>query len=166
MQIESIEIDKLAEDPNNARLHNPRNLWAIKGSLAKFGQQKPIVVDKNNVVIAGNGTLRAAKDLGWQSIDIVRTELEGYQAAAFALADNRTSELAEWDLVQLKETVDSLKLNELEIDELAFDFDYSFDDEPEGKDYTKVNKEYSEDDFNNFEHKCPKCGFEYDEKGK
>lgn len=66
-------------------------------SLRRFGQQKPIVVDSKGVVRAGNGTLEAAKRLGWEVIDCVKTSLEGSDAIAYAIADNRTAELAEWD---------------------------------------------------------------------
>ena len=74
MKVESVAIDTLTLDPANARKHDEKNLSAIKGSLARFGQQKPIVVDHNGVVIAGNGTLEAAMALGWGSINVVRTE--------------------------------------------------------------------------------------------
>lgn len=62
MKTELISIVDLQLDPHNSRKHPDKNLAAIKGSLSKFGQQKPIVIDKNNVVIAGNGTLQAAKE--------------------------------------------------------------------------------------------------------
>jgi ParB-like chromosome segregation protein Spo0J len=97
MQLERIEISKLSNDPANARKHPERNLEAIVASLRRFGQQKPIVIDKSNVVRAGNGTIEAAKQLGWTHIDCVRTSLESSDAIAYAIADNRTSELAEWD---------------------------------------------------------------------
>ena len=97
MTIESVPIDTIHADPANARRHPQRNLDAIKSSLARFGQQKPIVVDGRQVVRAGNGTLAAAKALGWTHVNIVRTELIGVEATAFAIADNRTAELAEWD---------------------------------------------------------------------
>lgn len=61
-----------------------KNIEAIKGSLAKFGQQKPIVVNKDNVVVAGNGTLEAARQLGWKEINVVRTNLTGAELTAFA----------------------------------------------------------------------------------
>jgi hypothetical protein len=93
-----LPIDSLHEDPDNARTHNERNLSAIKSSLAHFGQQKPIVVDDKGCVIAGNGTLVAAKALGWTTIAAVRSTLVGESSKrAYALADNRTAELAEWD---------------------------------------------------------------------
>ncbi len=95
--LEKVAITKLSADPGNVRKHGARNLEAIKASLRRFGQQKPIVVDANNVVRAGNGTLAAAVELGWKEIAIVRTQLADADAVAYAIADNRTAELAEWD---------------------------------------------------------------------
>jgi len=60
---------ELSLDPANVRKHDRRNLDAIKASLRKFGQQKPIVVDTKGIVLAGNGTLTAAKELGWSEIE-------------------------------------------------------------------------------------------------
>jgi len=56
MTVESLPITTLHLDPANARLHSPRNLEAIKSSLHRFGQQKPIVIDARNIVRAGNGS--------------------------------------------------------------------------------------------------------------
>ena len=97
MKTVSRKISDLSNDPANARKHNERNIDAIIASLRRFGQQKPIVVDSSGVVRAGNGTLEAAKRLGWESIDCVTTSLQGSDAIAYAIADNRTAELAEWD---------------------------------------------------------------------
>lgn len=116
---EVVKVSELFFDPSNARKHNPKNIEAIKSSLAKFGQQKPIVVAQNNIVIAGNGTLTAAKELGWDEITIVRSELKGSDATAFAIADNRTAELAEWEDHILKETLESLK-GDFDLAELGF----------------------------------------------
>src|SRR5438876_347960 len=97
MNLETVQISMLSEDPANARLHPTRNLDQIKASLRRFGQQKPIVVDATNTVRAGNGTLAAARALGWQTIQIVRSELAKTELTAYAIADNRSAELAEWD---------------------------------------------------------------------
>lgn len=97
LTVEMVPVVDLALDPANVRKHGPRNLDAIKASLLRFGQQKPIVVDGDGVVVAGNGTLAAARDMGWRDIYVVRTDLVGADAVAFAIADNRTAELAEWD---------------------------------------------------------------------
>ncbi|HEX4124251.1 MAG TPA: ParB N-terminal domain-containing protein [Tepidisphaeraceae bacterium] len=103
MTIETLPIDQVHADPANARRHPQRNLDAIMNSLARFGQQKPIVIDERNICRAGNGTLAAAKALGWKTINIVRTQLAGTEATAFGIADNRTAELAEWDTDVLKQ---------------------------------------------------------------
>lgn len=97
MEIQRMPLGDLSPDPSNARRHPERNLDAIIASLRKFGQQKPIVVDGRGIVVAGNGTFEAAKRLGWSEIAVVRTDLAGIEATAFAIADNRTAELASWD---------------------------------------------------------------------
>ena len=108
MKVESVPIATLSQDPANARKHDDKNLEAIKASLRRFGQQKPIVVDSSNVVRAGNGTLAAATALGWDSINVVQTDLQGSEATAYAIADNRTAELAEWDESVLAASLSSL----------------------------------------------------------
>ena len=122
MRTKKVKVETLSNDPANVRLHDSKNHDAIKASLQKFGQQKPIVVDRNGVVVAGNGTLAAAKDLGWKEISIVETDLEGVDATAFAIADNRTAELAAWDDEALAKTLASLQ-NDFDIDETLTGFD-------------------------------------------
>jgi hypothetical protein len=97
MKYETVKVADLSNDPANARKHGEKNIATIVASLRRFGQQKPIVVDSSGVVRAGNGTLEAARQLGWDTIEIQRTELTSSDAIAYAIADNRTSELAEWD---------------------------------------------------------------------
>ncbi len=156
----SKQISDLVFDPINARKHPTKNIEAIKGSLAKFGQQKPIVINDKNIVIAGNGTLAAAKELGWKNINCVVSDLDDLNQMAFALADNRTSELAEWDLDIVNQQLAQLEMNNFDVEVLMFDALPEFDE-------TKNNdvvgsKELDEDDFNEFNHKCPRCGFEFD----
>jgi site-specific DNA-methyltransferase (adenine-specific) len=127
MIIEHVPISSLKQDANNARKHSPKNLKAIKGSLRKFGQQKPIVVDGEGVVIAGNGTLAAAQEIGWTEIDVVRTALVGADAVAFALADNRTAELAEWDDAILGGALQALREGGFDIEAIGFDIKEALD---------------------------------------
>jgi len=115
MKVQSIAVAELVNDPANVRKHSGKNLDAIKGSLARFGQQKPIVVGPDGVVVAGNGTLEAAKALGWKKIDAVKTGLKGSDRTAFAIADNRTSELAEWDDAALAEQLSALAIDDEEL---------------------------------------------------
>lgn len=121
MQITSVAIASLTLDPHNARSHSDKNLEAIKGSLTKFGQQKPIVINKNNVVVAGNGTVAAAQLLGWEKVACVVTELEGRDLTAYALADNRTAELAAWDDENLGKSLQELFEDGFDIASIGFD---------------------------------------------
>ena len=120
MKLTTSKITELSLDPSNVRKHGRKNLDAIKASLRKFGQQKPIVVDAKGIVIAGNGTLAAAQELGWTEIEIVRTQLEGVEATMFAIADNRTAELAEWE-DSLADVLKALAKADVDLAELGFD---------------------------------------------
>lgn len=96
--VETFKVADLACDPGNIRVHSSVNIEAIRNSLKRFGQQRPILVSPDGkTVVAGNGTLTAARDLGWPTIDGIRTGLSGIELRAYAGADNRTAELAEWD---------------------------------------------------------------------
>lgn len=115
MKTERVPIGSVQFDPANVRRHGEKNLDAIKASLSRFGQQKPIVVDADGIVRAGNGTLMAAKALGWPEVTIVRTSLKGAEATAYAIADNRTAELAEWDDDALAQTLAALQIEDEEL---------------------------------------------------
>ena len=122
MKIEIVAIDSVQFDPANVRKHGEKNLGAIKSSLLRFGQQKPIVVDAKGIVRAGNGTLAALKALGWKEVRIVRSTLEGSEATAYAIADNRTAELAEWHDDALSQTLAALQIEDEDL-ALATGFD-------------------------------------------
>lgn len=108
-KIETVPIDAVHQDPANVRRHPDRNLDAIKASLARFGQVTPIVVDGDGIIRKGNGTHAAAKLLGWDFIKVVRSELRGVEATAYAIADNKTALTAEWDDTALAETLRALQ---------------------------------------------------------
>ena len=120
LKTERVDIGTLVSDPSNARRHGKRILEAIKASLLKFGLQKPLVVDRKGVVVAGNGTLEAARALGWTEIDVVRTGLNGVEVAAYAIADNRSAELAEWDFEALAPQLQALKDSDFDMDSLGW----------------------------------------------
>ena len=92
-----IPLGSVRRDPNNARLHPEASLSAIRAAYTRFGQQKPIVVSRDGVVVAGNGQHEAAEALGWTHIAAVETELDGVERQAYAVADNQVPELARWD---------------------------------------------------------------------
>lgn len=96
----AVTIESLTPDPANARTHSERNIEAIRNSLTRFGQRKPIVVQQQGdarIIRAGNGSVEAAKALGWSHVAAVVVEEDSADAIQFAIADNRTAELATWD---------------------------------------------------------------------
>jgi ParB-like chromosome segregation protein Spo0J len=123
MKIETLQIKELTPDPDNARQHDEKNLKAIQGSLKEFGQRKPIVITQAGVIVAGNGTVEAAKRLGWLEIQAVRVpgDWTPNQIKAFALADNRTAELASWNMEVLDEQLWELEQEELDVTVLGFE---------------------------------------------
>jgi ParB-like chromosome segregation protein Spo0J len=161
MKIERINVAELSLDPSNVRKHDRKNLDAIKASLRKFGQQKPIVVDAKGIVLAGNGTLTAAKELGWTEIEITRTTLQGVEATAFAIADNRSAELAEWE-DSLNDVLKSLQDEGVDLNDLGYtEEDLSKLQPPE----FKAGTEEEQGKLDQLEPKmvaCPHCKKEFD----
>ena len=116
MEIKRVSIESIHLDPANARLHDDINLDAIIGSLQRFGQAEPLVIQASTGrIIGGNGRLVAMKKLGWTECDIVEVDVDDMTATALGIALNRTAELADWDdttlarLLQDLRTEDSLE---------------------------------------------------------
>lgn len=115
MKIEEVLIEELVSDPRNARVHDEYNIAAISASLARFGQQKPIVITTDGIVIAGNGTLEAAKRLTWKTIECVRSELGVTESQAYAIADNKTTDLSKFDDEVLAKLLQEIRDKEAEL---------------------------------------------------
>jgi DNA modification methylase len=99
-------LEKLVPNEKNAREHGEAKVAAIAASLREFGQRKPIVVNRRGGVIeAGNAVFLAAQSLGWTHLAVVWVEDDSGAAAGFALADNRTAELATWNAAILAELI-------------------------------------------------------------
>lgn len=126
MNIKEVPIDEVKPYENNPR-NNDEAVQATAHSIKEFGWQQPIVVDKNNIVIAGHTRLRAAKKLKLASVPIlVADNLTDDQVRAYRLADNKTGELAIWDDNLLSDELNQI----VDIDMEEFGFNLS---EPEEK---------------------------------
>lgn len=88
----AVRVDSLKADPANVRLHSSRNIDAIKRSLVAYGQQTPIVTDNSGTVRKGNGTLQAARALGWTHVAAIASNLPDAALTAYAVADNRSGD--------------------------------------------------------------------------
>lgn len=118
----AVPIDSIRLDVKNARLHPEQNRKAVAQTLKEDGQQLPIIVDGDGIIIVGNCRWEEAKKLGWTHVAVVKTHLTGAAARRWAIRDNRTAELAEWDEAMLKATLEELQadLPEFNIDDLGF----------------------------------------------
>ena len=116
-----VPIQSLQLDPQNARTHDQRNLDAIKASLTRFGQRLPIVVQRQGMVVrAGNGRVEAMRDMGWPEVAAVVVDENDVEATAFAIADNRSAELADWDFGELADALNMLSNNAPDLDLESF----------------------------------------------
>ncbi len=105
----AVPIGTLNLDPNNARHHDRRNIDAIKYSLDTFGQRAPLFVQEQSMIVrVGNARLLAARELGWTHMAAIVADEDEVSAMAYALADNRTSELGAWDLDALSEGLSAI----------------------------------------------------------
>ena len=126
-------ITSLVSDHKNARKRTDRSSQLIKDSLQKYGAARSIVIDEDNRILAGNGTIEGAKAAGIKNVRIIetdgdeiiavkRTGLTEDEKVGLALADNRTADLSEWDqemLHQLSEEHDLTPwFNQEDLDEL------------------------------------------------
>jgi len=116
----AVSVDSVSQDPSNVRVHPERNIQATAASLRRFQQRKPVVVNrKNGIVEAGNGTLECARLLGWKWVAAVMVEDDPTTATGYAIADNRTAEMAHWDYAGLTSMLQGA-IGDIPADELGF----------------------------------------------
>ena len=121
MEIKEIAITELKPYENNPR-KNDDAVDAVKKSIETFGFKVPLVIDKNNVIVAGHTRYKAAQSLGLEKVPcIVADDLSDEQLKAFRLADNKTAELATWDFDKLADEL----LEISKFDEEIFNVDMS-----------------------------------------
>jgi hypothetical protein len=104
-----VPLKRLKLNPKNQRKHTATAVSSQQQVLKEFGQQTPIVVDKQGVVRKGNKTMMAAKKIGWTHVAAVRTNLEDELALkGYEVSDNRSSELSDWNAEALAVDVQEL----------------------------------------------------------
>lgn len=136
-RVQEVSLELLKPYENNAKIHSETQVKQIADSISEFGFLNPCLIDKDFNIIAGHGRVMAAKKLGMETVPCIFVEgLTEAQRRAYILADNRLTELGEWDFDKVQ----------LELRELA---DMNFDVELTGfelEDYEEP-KEIIEDDF-------------------
>jgi ParB-like chromosome segregation protein Spo0J len=118
MKIEQKSIDSLIPYAKNARIHNEAQIAQIAGSIKEFGFNNPVLIDKDNGIIAGHGRVMAARKLGLKEVPTIQLDhLSETQRRAFILADNRIAMNSHWDeeilSLELSDLKDALDLTDL-----------------------------------------------------
>ena len=148
-------LEELVPYANNPR-KNTKAVGVVAESIEQTGYNNPIIVDENNVILAGHTRLASLKKLGKKEAEVLRiTGLTEEEKRKYRLLDNKTGEFASWDYVALMDEMEGLDWNGL-------DLDWGLD----GKDDSEVefdNTEYGEEDFGDeeFKYECPECGFRF-----
>ena len=156
MKIEVLKIVDLKPYENNPR-KNLDAIDAVANSLRRFGWQQPIVIDKDNVIVAGHTRYEAAKRLGLGKVPCKRAEdLTEEQIKAYRLADNKTSELAGWDFDKLEKELDELA--DFNMEDFGFTADEGFND----GDLEALFMDAPEKESKPKTVKCPHCGEEFE----
>lgn len=109
-QLVMMPIDELVPYANNAKIHTKEQIQQLRGSLREFGFVTPVLIDFDGNIIAGHGRVMAAREEGMEQVPCVMvSNLTEAQRKAYILADNRMSELSDWDLKKLDIEVQGLK---------------------------------------------------------
>ena len=115
LRIEWLAISELKLDPRNPKQHSARQIRQIAESIKTFGCLVPVLIDRDNKILAGHGRILALRRLGWAEVPVIRVEhLTPERARAFSVADNRLTELSTWDERLLGEILSELSAAELD----------------------------------------------------
>lgn len=130
MTIKELRIEELKPYENNPRI-NDNAVEAVANSIKEFGFKVPIVIDNDNVIIAGHTRLKAAQKLGLDKVPcIIAADLTPEQVKAFRVADNKTAEIAEWDMELLEQELAELQDMDFDMEQFGFEA-FSQDDDVE-----------------------------------
>lgn len=155
MEIVKVSIDKLIPYENNPRV-NDEAVKYVANSIKEFGFKVPIIVDKNNVIVAGHTRYKACKELGIKNVPvIIADDLNEEQIKAFRLADNKVSEQAGWDFELLDEELNDLNMD---MEEFGFEKLESIDLDSFFEAKQEETKKEEESKLNTII--CPHCGKE------
>jgi len=170
MTIEHLKTSDLIPYARNAKKHEPAQISKLCGSIKEFGFTNPVLIDKDNGIIAGHGRVLAAQSLALESVPCIRLgHLTDTQRRAYILADNRLAEIGGgWDEEMLKLELADFRELDVDFDCLGFDADMIEEKlnppEPVPSIVPESSTQEIDVDSFNMEHRCPRCGFEFDSK--
>lgn len=148
--IKYLPIEKIIPYENNPR-HIEAAVPYVAESIKEFGFKNPVILSKDNVIIAGHTRIKAAEELGIKEVPCIYAEdLTDEQIKAYRLVDNKVAEIAIWDFERLEQELETI---EMDMENFGFDLPSPVDLE----DYEPEEKE-----SNTIQCHCPKCGFYFE----
>lgn len=121
MQIELVAIDSLIPDPDNAKIHTPEQISAIAESIKAFGNNDPIGISGDNLIIEGEGRWLALKQLGHAVVAVIRLDhLDDARRRAYALAHNQLNARTGLDPVRVKVNIEAIKVAGVDVKSIGF----------------------------------------------
>ena len=157
MELIKKKVSELIPYINNSRTHSEEQITQIVSSIKEFGFTNPILIDKDNSIIAGHGRLQAIKRLGYEEVPcILISGLTKTQIKALIIADNQLALNAGWDLEKLSVEIEGLKEDNFDLKILGLKDDFLKNEipnfEPVG-----FNEQGKLDELEPKFVKCPKC---------
>ena len=129
VELRDVEIAALKPYERNAKQHSKEQVEKIGDSIRRLGFLSPCLIDQDMNVIAGHGRIMAAKQIGWDRVPCVFIEgLTAEERKAYILADNRLTELGEWNMDMVQQELAALADADFDISITGFDTDLRFDD--------------------------------------
>lgn len=123
--VQEVAVEELVPYANNAKVHGAEQVELIARSIEEFGFLNPCLIDKDKNLIAGHGRVLAAKKLNMEKVPCIYVEgLTEEQYRAYVLADNKLTELGEWNMDLVEEELEFLKDMDFDISLTGFDFDF------------------------------------------
>ena len=120
--VQEVSLEVLKPYENNAKIHNAEQVERIAKSIKEFGFISPCLIDKDFNIIAGHGRVKAAQQLGLSTVPCVFIEgLTETQRKAYIIADNRLTELGEWDDDLLQSELELLRADGFDVDLTGFE---------------------------------------------
>ena len=150
MKIETINIADVVEYENNAKLHPQEQIEKIKKSILEFGNNDPIAIDENNVLIEGHGRLKALKQLGYDEVEAIRlSHLSEEQKKAYILVHNKLNIDTGFDVDLLNAELEDIFT--VDMSEYGFEFaevDLGFSDDTQKEDEGEFHRETTINQYN------------------
>jgi len=172
VKIEEVRIDEISNHERNPKQHPDKQIRLLEESIKRFGWTNPVILDKDGRILAGHARVKAAIEMGQDSIPCIRTKLSGKDADAYLLADNRLSDIAPYDrdiLAELlsdlpKDLVDLTGFDSVQVDALLAGEDIP-DIEKFISDTVPDFQPIPEEEVPRLDEKkkvcCPECGHEF-----